>query len=404
VKNPGILVEVETAGGKRKLDPTIVNPAHLSPQLRESVCWQCHLEGDVRVQRRDRSRYDYRPGLPLEAFVAVFDDAADASYDQIVNHVEQMVQSRCYKNSAGPKQMGCVSCHDPHEKPAPAKQVGFYRAACLTCHQDKPCSQPLPQRLAHNKGDSCIACHMAPFATSNVEHVSSTDHRIPRKPIPRKADGPPGMRMGPIKELVSVFEQHNVKNDPEVNRDKALASGVLARIGRPMIVPLNREFEEALKRDPNDVAVKVQYALRLIDRKEASSALPLFEDILARQPNHEDAQFGFALACWELGRIDQEAGRNDQAASRIEQAAKSWRRLIERTPSQRGYRAGLISMLIEQRRLQEAAVVAQAWIEFDPGMPDARFLMRNILGGLGKITEAQEQDRSGRKLMGNQKQ
>ncbi len=43
VKNPGI---VKTPSGD--LDPTIVNPARLSGDLREGVCWQCHLEGAVR--------------------------------------------------------------------------------------------------------------------------------------------------------------------------------------------------------------------------------------------------------------------------------------------------------------------------------------------------------------------
>jgi len=393
VKNPGHFEQVKHADlndiVEVRLDPTIVNPAHLTPMLREAVCWQCHLEGDVRVQRRGRQRYDFRPGLPLESFVAVFDDPTDATYDHVVNHVEQMVQSQCYKKSSGPKQMGCVSCHDPHEKPPPEKQTAFYRKACLNCHKDKSCSLPLPQRLAKNREDSCVACHMTSFATSNVQHVSSTDHRVPRKPLPRHiGDGPIGMRMGPIHELVSVFEHHNVKNDPEVDRDKALASAILTRIGRPLVVPMNREFEEAIERNPDDLPVKVQYALLLANRNEWDKAMPLLEDILARQPDNEDAQFGYALICWKIGRY--------------EEAAQAWKRLIERTPSQRGYRLGFISMLNENRRWREAASITQAWIDYDPGIPEARFMMRNLLKNLGKMAEAEEQDRIGRDLMPKQ--
>ena len=36
------------------VDPTIVNPAHLDPPLREAVCEQCHLAGEARVLRRGR--------------------------------------------------------------------------------------------------------------------------------------------------------------------------------------------------------------------------------------------------------------------------------------------------------------------------------------------------------------
>ena len=45
--------------------PNIVNPARLKPELREAVCQQCHLQGDIRVVRAGRKLTDFRPGLPL---------------------------------------------------------------------------------------------------------------------------------------------------------------------------------------------------------------------------------------------------------------------------------------------------------------------------------------------------
>jgi hypothetical protein len=342
----------------------------------------------MRVQRRGRHRNDYRPGLPLELFVGVFDDPSDSSYDHIVNNVEQMLLSPCYKKSAGPNQMGCVSCHDPHEKPSLEKQTLFYRKACMNCHREKPCSEPLPQRLAKNKEDSCFACHMPSIAASDVQHVSTTDHRIPRKPPPRKADSSTGARKNQLNSLVSVFESQRGKGDPELDRDRALASGILARLGRVLKEPLNREFEAAIERDPGDVDVKVEYALRLIDRGEWNRALSLIEDALKRQPLHEDALYGYAVTCWKL--------------KFYEKAREAWQRIIKQSPTVRGYRLALASMMCEQGKWEEAAAVTKAWIEYDPGMPEARFLMRNILRELGKTAEAQEQDRIGRKLMPKQ--
>src|ERR1043166_9401637 len=176
VADPGNKVKVELDGEQVELDPTIVNPKHLSPPLRESISWQCHLEGDVRVLRRGRGRFDFRPGMPLEDFIGVFTDSAEQHFDDIVNHVEQMLESRCYKESSKPK-LGCVSCHDPHEKPAPENSVAFYRHACLKCHGENQCSLPRPERLAKHKDDNCVACHMPPFATANITHVSSTDRK-----------------------------------------------------------------------------------------------------------------------------------------------------------------------------------------------------------------------------------
>ena len=42
-----------------------------------------------------------------------------------------------------------------------------------------------PARRRISPDDSCIQCHMPPYAASDVIHTASTDHRIPRKPAPR---------------------------------------------------------------------------------------------------------------------------------------------------------------------------------------------------------------------------
>ncbi len=72
----------------------IVNPARLEPRLRDAVCEQCHLQGQQRVERMGRSLFEYRPGLPLELFVAVFVLPAEAAdYHKAVSHAEQMAVS-----------------------------------------------------------------------------------------------------------------------------------------------------------------------------------------------------------------------------------------------------------------------------------------------------------------------
>src|SRR5262249_37063772 len=54
------------------IDTSIVNPHHLPPRLRDSVCEQCHLGGKSRLLPRSRKPFDFRPGLPFELFWTVF--------------------------------------------------------------------------------------------------------------------------------------------------------------------------------------------------------------------------------------------------------------------------------------------------------------------------------------------
>ncbi len=119
--------------------PLIVNPAHLDPSLREAVCQQCHLLGASAIVRYGHKLEDYRPGLPLHKFLNVFVKPL-ARKDEHPNgdHVEQLHQSRCFRESQG--ELGCISCHNPHELPDPEKKVAYYRDRCVNCHADRGCA------------------------------------------------------------------------------------------------------------------------------------------------------------------------------------------------------------------------------------------------------------------------
>jgi hypothetical protein len=163
-------------------DLTIVNPARLDPpSLREAVCEQCHLQGTNRGDQPDHSMFDYRPGLQLEKFLYIEYSRADRFSRRAVGQVEQMRDSTCYQASR--KQLGCISCHDPHKLPTGAERVAFYRARCLECHADRGCSLPEPNRIAQN-ADDCTACHMPRAHVTDIAHTAMTDHSIPRRAAP----------------------------------------------------------------------------------------------------------------------------------------------------------------------------------------------------------------------------
>ena len=164
-----------------KPDATIVNPRHLPPDLRLQVCMQCHL-GDAGQTARVMTRRDnldgYRPGLPLQEFLAMH------RYRQnlpgrfgLGAQADRLSLSRCFQQSAG--RLQCITCHDPHVEAYDLRESspGHYDAACVTCHQIDDCAVPSTMRK-----ESCITCHMRRAEPHDQRHTTFTDHWIRRQP------------------------------------------------------------------------------------------------------------------------------------------------------------------------------------------------------------------------------
>jgi hypothetical protein len=151
--------------GKGKM----VNPAKLDAARRDSVCTQCHLSGESRVERSGRKMADFRPGDLLSDFAAYF--VTGGAGDLVVNsHVEKLSKSACKRESGD--RMWCGTCHDPHSVPSVAERAAWFHARCLTCHQPEACE----------RGFDCVACHMPRSPAVDAGHGVFTDHSIPRVP------------------------------------------------------------------------------------------------------------------------------------------------------------------------------------------------------------------------------
>ncbi len=107
----------------------ILNPTKLEPAARDSVCINCHLEGDTSVEHKGHSVLDYRVGERITDEVTYFVLWGGNSTDRSVSEVEELNDSRC-KRASGTK-MSCMSCHDPHDLPTPEARVAFIAAIAL---------------------------------------------------------------------------------------------------------------------------------------------------------------------------------------------------------------------------------------------------------------------------------
>ena len=81
---------------------TVANPAKMSAVRRDSVCLQCHLEGDAAVYRPGTSLAAFKPGDDLSDHVKYFVKAsAEAGGGRASSQWEALLRSKCKQASGG---------------------------------------------------------------------------------------------------------------------------------------------------------------------------------------------------------------------------------------------------------------------------------------------------------------
>jgi predicted CXXCH cytochrome family protein len=150
----------------------IVNPARLPPALRDSVCFQCHLQPAVAMigpRRFERGDFSFRPGEALSDYMLHVDiDEPGRPRDQrfeINHHAYRLRQSLCYIKGG----ITCSTCHDPHQPLKKDPRLANIVSICLGCH------------TRHTASNDCVRCHMPSRRAQDVVHVVMTDHKIQRR-------------------------------------------------------------------------------------------------------------------------------------------------------------------------------------------------------------------------------
>jgi predicted CXXCH cytochrome family protein len=273
----------------------VVNPAKLDALKRDSICINCHLEGDVLVERASRSALDFAPGKSILDFVSYYVYGGKDATSRAVSEVEQFAQSGC-KRASGEK-MSCTSCHDPHFSPGKLERVAFYRSKCLTCHSDAEFAQS-----HHPENKDCTSCHMKPTGAENIPHVAWTDHRILR--IPEM----PFERAQAKKELTPIFPQSGSKRDLAMAYYKAMLAG--DRTLEPVVWAQLNGVRNDVAGDADAInALGVLTA----SHGDGAAAIDLFRQVLARDSHDLTALSNLGTLMAKVAKPD-EAGRYLDAA------------------------------------------------------------------------------------------
>jgi len=336
---------------------TIVNPAKLSAERRDAICMQCHLEGNVAIEQPGRHLADFRPGENLSDYVHYYlyvDEGAQKL--RALGQSEALALSVCKRKSGDA--MSCTSCHDPHSSPRAEERVSYYCGKCLACHAEAFAAKH------HAKQPDCTSCHMPRTNSADVAHTQATDHRILRLPP-----------LMPLQGVQSSTAAHLVRFPPgppaqasaqtDNLRDLALAWESLAQNG---VAAATSEVEGFLRKavadKPDDPALLSGLGFVEQQKGATQKARELYERALKIDPTLNDA-------ATNLGVIEAKDGH-------VERAVHLWQDAFARAPERSAIGMNLARIFCAAAQLDKARQYAARVLEFNPDLPQAKALMRQL--------------------------
>jgi len=273
----------------------ILNPAKLSPSKRDSVCLQCHLEGETVVNVPGRSLAAFVPGENLSDYVTHFVHSGESGPNgRTTSQWEALLRSECKRKSGD--RLTCTTCHDPHHSPSAEEKVAHFRSRCLTCHG----ASAFVARHHPDQPD-CSSCHMPREKSEDVAHEQLTDHRIQRRPSPSK-------QTQPMEDLTLVG------GGTPSDRDLGLAYFQMANLGdeeaghRAMALLQNAERHEAGQPDPD-----LHRALGFLAHLSGDRAMATREYETTLRVNPADS-----LAAGDLAILEARAGNTKAAITLLD--------------------------------------------------------------------------------------
>ncbi len=293
----------------------LLDPRTLSPDARDSLCTQCHLEGQSRVARAGRALTDFRPGDRLSDTMAVFvfANAANAARGA-VSHVESLAASACKRKSGD--RMSCLSCHDPHAQPEPSARAAYYRGKCLQCHATLAADH-------HADRLDCTGCHMPRVESADIGHTAVTDHRILKDPsaVVAIAAGDRLMAFGGAdagdRDLGLAYAEIALRGDARAASEaRRLLDSVVARSAAdPQVLTrlawLDQQrnevaraeilYQEAIAADPGEPVAATNLGVILAEQGFMTRALRVWKPAFDRHPDASELGVDVALAMCKSG-------------------------------------------------------------------------------------------------------
>lgn len=330
---------------------SIVNPAKLTAERRDSICMECHFEGTVSVTQAGKHLSQFQPGERLADYIHYFVlRGKEPEKAEALSQFEALSLSACQRKSGD--KMWCGSCHDPHQEPSADEKVAYYRGKCLSCHGEAFAAKH------HADKPDCVHCHMPELPSKDVAHTQTTDHRI------LKHSGEQAVKAAGNERLEAFPESEASLMNA---RDFGLAWDTLAQRG---VEGASREAEEYLHKAekdwPNDATLLSALGFVEQQRGHRKEAEEYFERALKVRPQAN-------TAAADLGILEAQSGK-------VERAVELWEGAFERAPYRSAIGLDLAMVFCAEGHKQEARRYVLRVLEFNPDYGKAKELLAHLNG------------------------
>lgn len=323
---------------------------------RDSVCLNCHLEGQAAVIRIGREMENFTPGDDLFDYALYFVYRAEnGSGGRATSQWEALLRSECKKKSGD--RLTCTTCHDPHGSPAPEEKVAFYRQKCLQCHSTAGFAEK-----HHPENPDCTVCHMARPPSNDIAHEQVTDHwikkRISNERVPLATSGdlqPVGGMVADDRDLGLAYAQMAVRGNQQAGE-------------RALTLLERAEHTESGARHDHELHAQLGFLDQLSGKPAA--AVEEYQMALEADPY-------CSLATGDLALL--KAGQHQYA-----EASRLWKQVFDHDPSQLG--AGMNLAIVEcgLGERGDALATLNRLLEFSPDDEKAKTLVERIRSGSQK--------------------
>ena len=323
-KLAGIIIDTS-----KYIDYSIVNPAKLPIDLQFDVCQRCHLQGTT-VLHENKSFSDFKPGMKLNDFLDVYLPKFENDHSFIMaSHVERLKESACFKNS----EMTCITCHNPHYSVSSLRD-NYFDNKCQDCHHI----------CKDEKIDNCVSCHMPSSSSSDIMHVTITDHKIG---LHLSKDTVKGNFLG----LFSINNSHSTK----LSKAKAYLKRYESFESNPIYLDSALYYLEKTKDNFNDYIQ--YYYLSNKDKLLIEYTLNHFLDTL--KYNNSSLALSFS-------RIGEVFSKNE-----INSAENYFKLSIKLMPLVLEYKIKYATFLIKNNKLSTARIILNQVIDLNPTIKEA---------------------------------